>query len=202
MNHDNTRDQSGRPSKLDRTIRKYELGGLEAELLERRQGADGDSLRDIAQFFNQRVLRAALTSAGDTPLDGEVSNYYRLLTDDDVTQGMRVQARDKLERRGVDVEELESDFISYQTINRFFDAHPDYEPPAASRPSARETMTRLFKMQSRVVSVSESVLEQLRRAESLTLGEFDVYVTVSVVCNDCRSRRTLRELLRNDGCEC
>lgn len=202
MADDRNRKQSETAPKLDRTIQKYGLEDMEDKLLERRRGEERDSLRDLAQFFNERVLRAALRSAGATPLDGEVSNYYRLLTGDDVTQGMQVQARDKLERMGVDVEELEADFVSYQTINRFFTNHPGYEDDAKTEPTARERMTRLFKLESRVVSVARPVIEQLRRSDGLTMGTFDVYVTVSVVCNDCNTRRTLRELLRQDGCEC
>lgn len=72
--------------------RKHGLDDVEAELLRRRYGAaeERQSLRELESYFNKRVLQAAFEQTGETPLDEEVSNVYRLLTNDDV--------RDKMDR--------------------------------------------------------------------------------------------------------
>jgi hypothetical protein len=85
-------DNSDARSKVARLIEEYELGGI-GEEFERRwtREEDRSSLRDLADEFNRRLLRAALERTGDAPLDGEVDNLYRLLTGDDVTSGVRQQ---------------------------------------------------------------------------------------------------------------
>lgn len=57
-----------------------------------------------------------LEDAGMLALDGEVENISRLLTDDEVNNGMRTDARRRFDRSGVDAESLERDFVSYQVI--------------------------------------------------------------------------------------
>lgn len=199
-----TTDRGSKRGKLHRVAEKYGIEDVEDEILERRNAPrdERDSLRDLAEFFNKSVLEAALKGSSEDPLEGEIDNLYRLLTDDDVSEGMRVQARRRLDRRGVAVDELESDFISYQTINRFLDAHPGVEdsPPAETTPE--EKMERLYKLRSRLVSVTESTLSQLQKGGTITLGDFDIYVTVNVVCNDCGTTRSLRDLFDSGGCDC
>ena len=43
---------------------------------------DRGSLRELADWLNERLLEAPLSEAGVQTVDGEVTNYYRLLTDD------------------------------------------------------------------------------------------------------------------------
>ena len=197
-------ERSGKGTKVGRVAETYGLDDVEAELLERRRGERGEreSLRALESYFNRRVLRAALERAGERPLEGEVENVYHLLTADEVTEGTRTEARRRLERDGVDVGAVEADFVSYQTINRFLDAHPEGVTPKADEASVRGRMERLFKLESRLSAVASSTLERLRDDPTFTLGEFDVFVGVTVTCTDCHARRTLRELLRHDGCEC
>jgi len=66
------------------------------------------SLRSLERELNVALLRAAAREAGVATLDGEVENLYRLLTDDDVTSGTRVQARRRLENEGLDVDAVRS----------------------------------------------------------------------------------------------
>lgn len=56
------------------------------------------------------------------PLDGEVRNTYRLLTDEDVSSGMRTAKRNELERAGVDVESVERDSVTHQAIYTYLTA--------------------------------------------------------------------------------
>ncbi|MFC7007207.1 rod-determining factor RdfA [Halalkalicoccus salilacus] len=131
-------DQKGsnpadRGGKVGRVIREYGLDGLGTELEIRWTGKGGDqySLRALADRFNQRVLEAALEDAGVRSLEGDVENRYRLLTDDDVSAGMHQQARRELERAGVDVDALESDFVSHQSIYTYLTDHRGSHIPRA-----------------------------------------------------------------------
>ena len=201
-------------TKIDRVARKYGLEGVETELLDRRRGRAGEkhSLRALESYFNERVVRAALERAEETPLDGEARNLYRLLTSDEVTEGTRTEARGRLERAGVDVAAVEADFVSYQTVNRFLDARAaedgsdavgtDENGETDDRPTPEALMERLFKLESRLSAVTTSTLQQLRDRSDFSLGEFDVYVSVTVTCEDCGARRNLRAILDRRGCDC
>lgn len=193
-----------RLTKLDRVIEEYDLDGLAVDL-ERLWAGDGDrslSTRELAAHVNQRILEASMREAGMRPLDGEVENRYRLLTDDDVSTGARIQARRDLERRGVDVERVTDDFVSHQTVYKYLteERGVEYEREVGDqRERARGTVRR---MTSRTEAIARSALERLRDTDRLALGSFDVFLDLRVRCTDCGNAYDLADLLEANGCEC
>lgn len=196
-------DATTRRSKVGRLVEEYGLDGY-GERLERRWTADEDgaSLRELATEFNQRLLAEAIHGDGTHPLDGEVANLYRLLVDDDVSSGSRVEARQRLEREGVDVDALTDDFVSHQAIHTYLRKVRGAEPPEQEERSraerGRETIQRLG---SKLEAVAETTLSDLDD-EVLTVGDADVSVTVRVYCADCDSYATVEELFERGGCDC
>jgi hypothetical protein len=139
------------------------MTGIGAEL-ESRWTAENDrrmSLRDLADYFNREVLAAVLADTDAQPFDGEVENTYRVLTDDDVRSASRTRARRRLEREGVDVDELKSSFVTYQAIRSYLKTErgAEYSPKTPSVADRRRTIQQL---QGRLQSVTESKLEGLR----------------------------------------
>jgi hypothetical protein len=192
-------------SKVGRVIREYGLDGL-GEELERRwlgEGRERQSLRDLADVFNRRVLEQAMMTAGMDPLEGEVENTYALLTDADVSEGVRTQARNRLERGGADVDRLESDFVSHQAVHTYLRKYRDVERPGASDAERVEkTVDTIRRLESRTVAVVENSLESLRSAGSVVLGSFDVLIDVRVFCQDCGRQFDVVDLLERGGCDC
>ncbi|WP_436901879.1 rod-determining factor RdfA [Halovenus halobia] len=193
-------------SKVARLIEEYGLGQQFGDQLETRWTADGeqrDSLRTLADHFNERLLEAAAADAGLSTVDGESANLYRLLTDDDVSGGNRTEARRRLEQAGVDVDQLEGDFVSYQAIRSYLteyrNAEYDHEREQARPDRVVQTLQRLTE---RVRSVADRSLTQLRDTGRITLGEFRLFVDVSVLCEDCGSQYSAVELIRRGGCDC
>jgi len=202
--HEMAPASGGKRGKVARLIDEYDLSGLGDELEERwTRSEDRWSLRQLAEYFNRELLRAAME--GEEPLDGEVENLYRLLSEDDVTSGTRQQARYRIEQGGVDPNEIESDFVSYQSIRTYLKKHREASPPdTSSSPEdqldrKRETVQRLT---NRLNTVAEQSLIELRKAGHVTLGEFNVIVTVRVHCSDCGSRMAITDLLADGGCDC
>jgi hypothetical protein len=201
------RDDSGRPSsKVARLIDQYGLGEAFGDELERRWTADGEereSLRDLADRFNRRLLGSALTAAGTATVSGEVDNLYRLLTADDVSSGMRTEARARLERDGVDVEGLEGDFVTYQAIRSYLTEYRDaeYEEPSDSE-QVESVVDTIQRLRSRLRSIAEGSLDRLRSTDRLTLGTFRLFVDVDVLCEDCGAQYGAVELLERGGCDC
>ena len=85
-------------SKVARLLSEYGLDGLGEELEVRwtGDGVERTSLRDLADYFNERLVERALIDAGMSALDSDVSTTYRNLTDDDVSTGVRTDARTRL----------------------------------------------------------------------------------------------------------
>lgn len=195
--------EGGRQSKVNRLIEKYDLTGL-GEELEQLWTADEDrrSLRDLAAYFNQQLLSRALQEADVQPLDGELQNTYRLLTDDEVSSAETTRIKRRLERDGVDVGMLLSDFVTYQAIRTYLKDHRGAEyTPNETDPLKRE-QTNIQKLRGRIVSVTEGKLEQLRQSDQFTLGDFRTLADIQVVCEDCNTQFGVMELLDRGGCHC
>ena len=193
--------------KVGRGIDAYELSGVNDEL-ERRwcgEGRERDSLRELAIFFNQRLLDAALEDAGTTRIDGEVANIYRVLTDDDVSTGVRTQTRQQLVADGVSIETVETQFVSHQTIHTHLtncleiSRDESRKNPAERRQTDRD---RIRALQRRTEVVTTDALDRLRGSDALELSEYDVLVDVTVLCADCGSQYDVGELLDAGGCGC
>ncbi|WP_049898682.1 rod-determining factor RdfA [Halococcus agarilyticus] len=198
---------AGGPScKLDRVIDEYELDRVAENLQEYWTREDERySLRGLADYVNQAVLRTAMDREGLNPLDGEVENTHRLLTDDEVSQGVRTQAHSRLDRRGVDIDAVEGDFVSYQTVNRHLKECLGVERASAERTDSDRVDSgaqRIAALRNRTVAVTENTLDQLRSSGALALGEPDVYVDVTVTCTDCGTHGTVQELIDDGGCGC
>jgi hypothetical protein len=203
QSEDSETTRGGRRSKVARLIEEYDLQGLGAEL-EQLWTAEEDrrSLRDLAASFNRKLLEQALEEANVQQLDGEVENTYRLLTDDDVSSAESTRIKRRLERDGVDVDSLSSDFVTYQAIRSYLKEHRGAEyTPSETDPLERET-TNFQKLRGRMVSVTEGKLEQLRKNEEFTLGEFRTLADIQVVCEDCNTQFGVLELLERGGCNC
>lgn len=190
--------------KIGRTTREFDLDGVHDQLVARwlGDGTERASVRDLARFYNESLLAGAMTDAADYPIDGEVENLYRLLTDD-VSSGTRTDARKRLERRGVDVERVESSFVSYGTVYRHLTGCLGVERSAGDGTnSVAERLETVTALKNRTAAVGEDAIADLRDAGRLDLCEFDVFVDVSVRCEACGSWLDLDDLAAHGGCQC
>jgi hypothetical protein len=199
-----TEDSDPTRSKVGRLIETNGLSDVGQELEDRwlGNGYESQSLRSLADWFNERLLAAKLQDAGENPIDGEVANLYRLLTDDDVTAGMRVDAEATLEQRGVDLENLRSEFVSHQAVYTYLTEFRDVSKGRSSGDRIESVRTTIQRLQSRLIAVIENNLGQLRDGGKLVLGEFNVLVDVQVLCEDCGASYPVTELLDRGGCDC
>ena len=193
-------------SKVARLIDVYGLGaelGARLEALWTTEGSERESLRTLADRFNTRLLETAMSDAGVSVVDGEVDNLYRLLTADDVSSGNRTEARRRLERNGVDVDQLERDFVTYQAVRSYLTdvrgATYEHERDGSRVKNVAETIQRL---KSRIQSVAEKNIDQLVKAEQVSIGEYQLFIDVSILCEDCNTQYGLVEFLQSGSCDC
>jgi len=166
---------------------------------------EGASIRELTDRFNCRLLRAGFRRADRTPIDGEIDNLYRVLTDDDVDAGSRTQARERLRRSGVPIEDVEAGFVSHQTIYRHLRNCLDIAYDLEGQTAADRVQTwrdRIRALRARTATVADRGVDSLSDSEAIDLGSFDVLVDVNVTCNDCGEFYDLDDLLDRGGCEC
>lgn len=192
-------------SKVARLLEEYGLDELGTEL-EQRWTGDGYermSLRDLADFFNKRLLEQALRDAGQTALDSDVETTYRNLTGDDVSTGVRTDTQTRLEQDGLDVDSLERDFVTYQAIRSYLKEWrgAEYEQPSdeEKRANDRESIQRLL---TRTLSVTEDRIEKLRETDRIAAEEFEVFVEAQVLCQRCGTQYSVTDFIDNGGCDC
>lgn len=191
--------------KVGRLIESYDLDG-EGERLERRWlGEDGErtSLRTLADEFNRELLAAALDEAGVTPVEADLETTYRVLTDDDESEGARTQKRLELYRDGVDVDSLLSDFVSHQAVHTYLREYRGVERPESGDSEQLERdIETLRRLQSRAESVTADAVERSANTDRIDVGNVDVLVNVRVFCQDCGADYDAEELLQRGGCDC
>jgi|APHM01.1.fsa_nt_gi hypothetical protein len=199
--------RGGDGPKIERVADRYEISELGDEVVARwlgENGYDQESLRDLADRVNRRIIEAAVASSTNL-LDGEAANIYRLLTgdDDDVTAGMQTEARQRLKHDGIDVERLEADLITYQSVYNYCKDHRN-----VSRSSGETTnnpasnLTHMRKIAGRLQAIVENNLAQWIKHNVIDGGSYEVNIEIWVTCQDCGARRSPKRLIDSGGCQC
>ncbi|OYR62584.1 hypothetical protein DJ83_05055 [Halorubrum ezzemoulense] len=193
---------SGVNTKVGRVIRAYDLDGMGANLEAAWTGESGErtSLRDLADEFNEAVLRAALGEVGVSSLSVDVSSTYEAVRGDSGSSATR--ARRRLEREGVDVDEVTSDFVTHQAIHTYLTQEREASLPDASEDIAKRKVETVEKLQGRMSAVAESALTALANADELDRADYDILIDVRAVCQNCGTDAPVSELIRRGGCGC
>lgn len=191
--------------KIGRIIGQFELSELNEQLVAYWTGDTDEqySTRKLATYTNRLILEEALERAGIPTKEGEIENTYRLLTDDDVSSGTKVQTRNELQRDGVPIDQVESAFVSHQTV---YNHLTDCLGASVETPSDEERLERseqkLSALQNRTGVVTNDTIAQLERNDIVEIGDFNVTVSVTVTCEDCFQEYTVRDLLDRQSCGC
>lgn len=197
-------EDSRRQTKVERVIERYDLDGLgdrlEAEWVG--DGTERTSLRDLATEFNIAVLRAALLDVGESTISSDVESTYQTLTDDDVPRSDEIRKRRELERAGVDVEDVLSDFVTHQAIHTYLTNVREAELTRDEGDRVERKKETIQRLASRTQVVTDSTLDELARAELLSEHNYEVFVNVRVLCEDCGADYTVDELITQGGCDC
>lgn len=191
-----------RGTKVARIIEKYDLSGTGAELEAAWIGESGErtSLRDLADEFNETVLRSVLEANGVSPLNFEVTGTYEALRHGSASDETR--ARRRLEREGVDVDELTGDFVTHQSVHTYLTDERDASLPDQDENAVERRTETIEKLEGRTAVVTEASINSTLSDEELDRVDYDVIVDVQVVCSACGSTYDAGELLRQGGCRC
>jgi len=194
-----------RSSKVARLIAEYDLGDIGDELEARwtGDGVERMSLRALANYFNERLLEQALVDAGMSMLDNDTGSMYRRLTDEDISTGVRTDTRNRLTQNGVDVEALESDFVSYQAIRSYLTEHRDAEYDSLDdEEKVEKDLESIQRLLTRTLSVAEERIDNLSETGRIEGDEFEVLLDMQILCRSCSEQYSVSEFLEQRGCDC
>jgi hypothetical protein len=186
--------------KIDRNAAKYDLADIDEELYHRHQN-QGASLRDLETYVNQRILGSVLRGADIVLVEGAES-VYRVLTGEDASEGRRAELKSRLGNAGIDVDDVERDFVTYGTVRKHLREGVGVDTGTSASLDAATASDRIQRLQSRSTAVVGETLDQLRRADSLATGELDIVVSARVTCERCGGSYRVGELLERGRCEC
>lgn len=191
--------------KVGEVLDRYGLTALHEQLPGLWLGDTGEehSLRTLEHRINVALVRTALTEAGEEPLEGEAENVYRLLTEDGVSTGVSVQQRNRLDRAGVDVEQLERDFVTHQAVHTYLRKGLDVSKDSETNTDPVEKHSRrIQRLRSRLDAVMGQSLSEVQAEEDFTAGRLDTTVSLQVFCRDCQTQFDLAAFLERGGCDC
>lgn len=192
--------------KVGDVAEQYGIGSVSTELEHLWTGDESDrySLRELADYFNQRVLQTEMVDAGMSPLEGEVENLYQLLTEDNSGSSNRVEAERRLEYEGIMVDSLRGDFVTHQTVYRHLKNCLQAEYQRDTDPSSRldRDIQQIESFQNRIRIIVEEMVKRLRDADVFSIAVPRVSVDIRIFCESCGVLYSPGDLLDADGCKC
>lgn len=195
-----------RPSnKVAKLIDEYDLAGFGSELKMywTGEGVERMSLRDLAAYFNKKLLEVTMEDAGMSLINNDVDAMYRNLTSDDVSAGRRLDSENKLSENGIDPERLEQDFVSYPTLRTYLKEYQDAEYDHISdEEKIAKDMQMIDRLMTRSQSVATDRIEKLISTGRISSSKFEVFVNMNILCQDCGTQYSIDEYLDQGGCDC
>lgn len=185
--------------KVCRVLDERDLDDYDERMLSAwREGPDRKGYRELARWLNVTLLRREMDEVGLSTLGGEADSKYERLQKDDARAA---EMANVLEREGVDIAGLESDFVSYGVVRTHLrdclDA--EYEPGESTDwegdaiDIARERATE---------KINEAVRSMVNK-DTLETNDVAVHLTVELECESCQTRVPLhRALRRGNVCNC
>ena len=190
-------------TKIDRVVERYGLGEIPDQLREFWLGVGDEqrSTRELADWFNRQVLSAAIADLSAVTISGDIEQIYDQLQGEDTTD--RRLIRDRLLQRGVDLETVESHFISHQTVYRYLTEELGVEQPTPTpEEQAERAVQTVGRLRGRTAVVTRQSVETLISTGQAQIGPFSVITDVQVICEECGRSFDLPTLTETGGCGC
>lgn len=190
-------------TKIDRVVERYGLRRIPEQLRDLWLGTGDEqrSTRELADWFNRQVLGAAIADLPAVTISGDVDQIYTQLQGEDSAD--RRLIRDRLMQRGVDIDEVEANFISHQTVYRYLTEELGVQQPTPSpEEQAERAVETVGRLRGRTSAVARQSVETLISTDQAQIGPFSVITDVQVICEQCGRSFDLPTLTETGGCGC
>ncbi len=180
--------------KVCRVLDERDMGRYEDRLIDQWQ-ADSPQrkgYRQLTEWLNTMMLRREMDRAGLSTLGNEPESKYERLRDGDET--VAAEVRTDLRNEGIDVDELDADFVSYGVVRTHLkdclDLDRDVEPTDWEQDAIEYTRKHA------TGKLEDAVRSLINKGKVSACGEVDVHVTLEVECEGCHSRVPVDRALR------
>jgi hypothetical protein len=185
--------------KITRVARAHHIRDVDTKLLQQRE--QGASLRELAIFFNKQVLSNALDRATQEVI-GDAETIYEVLMDEDTDRAREAELRSKLARYNVDIDDVQRDFISHQTVRNHLNGCREIDTERESTLTIEGGQKTIEWAQARSEGVIEQTIERLRNAGEVADTQTEVTQSVRVACSACGQSYRIDAFLEQGGCSC
>lgn len=186
--------------KVCQVVNGYDVGDVEAEFAVQYE-TDEVSLRGFADRLNAALIESALDSINEV-LHGDPLILYRTLTDASVDGEYQAQTKDALVYAGVDVAELQDDFVSHMTVRKHLRECRELETGQSDTPTVDGVQSKIEYSLDYATRTIRQVLTGLEDSGKIASGDLDVTVTARLICTECNTTYRVAELLEHRGCDC
>lgn len=174
---------------------KYDLDDIGDELVTYWVGDGPDkSVRELAEYFNFRVTDTALRSAG-VILDREVVESIA----EKLSAGDAPLTETEFGDSEVDLSEVKTDLVTYQTVYTYLREVRDVEYPKTVQTKSQR-IDDLRNLHGRVAKVSRDTTTHLIQQGDVDAPAPRIEVDATARCLDCQTETDLLIYLYNGGC--
>ncbi|WP_152418545.1 rod-determining factor RdfA [Halorubrum distributum] len=186
---------STRP-KIIRVIDKYDLDGIGDEMVAEwtKPESTRRSCRELAEFFNIRVLDAALREAGIIWDRSLVEECTAIIKDRD-----KSLTGFDLDSRGVDIDEVGEDMVSYQSIYTYLTEYRDTEYEREIN-DIHSRVKSLGQIETKAETIATGIISRSVSHNQVYGAEPQIEVTTECICETCGSNTEMSVYLQNGGC--
>ena len=189
--------------KLGRVIDKHGLHDFHDRLPAMWLGEDGyseTSVRRLAELVNIKVIHSHLEDAIDDPIDGEAEDILKRLKSEDPDK--QIGQEQRLEKLGIDPEELRNEFISHQSMYRYLTVALELEKEEDMSNIKEETLRSFRNLSEKQKLIAENKLKTLSNNDELDVDPEDIDVTILMYqnCSECFEQHSVLEFAEHGGC--
>lgn len=148
--------------------------------------------RQLAEWLNTMMLRREMDRAGLSTLGNEAESKYQRLNDGDET--VAAEVRNDLCNEGIDVDSLDSDFVSYGVVRTHLKECLHLELDVQSTDWEEEAIEYTHKHASK--KLEETVRSLLNKERLAACGDVEVHVSFEVECEGCHTRVPIDRAIR------
>lgn len=191
-------------------IEKYDLSGFNKKLINRRS-VEEMSLRDLTDYTNKEILRVGLSDSsiqstaniyGSLPGDNATETIYQLLHDENGTADQRARIRTQLQQENIDIESIESDWVTHPTIRKHLQECLDVDTSRTVDITISDGVDTIEWGRTRCRGVVDQTIQRLMSANKLDVGSPRVTVDIQITCEQCNQTYRPDELLKSGTCDC
>lgn len=186
--------------KVCRVLDEYGMEGYENRLLEQWQAdpPQRKGYRRLAEWFNTLMLRREMDRAGLSTLGDEAeSKYERLRSDEPIAEEVATE----LENKGVPIDRLRDDFVSYGVIRTHLKECLDSDVELSSGEWERDAIE--ISRNHATTKITEAVRSLRNKGQLAAGGDVSVSVSVELECENCHASVPVDRAIRREYvCRC